>query len=66
MITPEIPCQTAISFPKRSTTVPLSINGDSCKTDKSFKTPFLTIYSIIWLTKYIWFSDKLVLMKKLL
>ena len=45
-----IPRQTDISV-KISTTLPWSVKGDSCSTDKSFITPLWTMYSTIWLTK---------------
>ena len=50
---------------KISTTLPLSVNGASCSTDKSFIVPLWTIYSTIWLTKYICLLSKLVLPKQL-
>ena len=45
-----IPIQTFKSV-KISATLPLSVNGASCRTDISFINPLWTIYSTIWFTK---------------
>ena len=42
--------QTLISL-NNSVILPLSVNGDSCNTDFSFRIPLWTTYSIIWFTK---------------
>lgn len=49
-ITPLIPSQTDRSV-NTSTTLPLSVKGASCRTDKSFIRPLRTMYSTIWFTK---------------